>query len=151
MEKIEEMLAQYGITTTQLLIAIICLVAFVLAIKFLKGLVKLIVVVVIIAVLAIGIATGKIDAPDSVKEKATILVEKGTELYEIIEANKDKVKLESGEVSILIGDKWVSTNDIKSIVKAEDGTVKITLGGEEIVIEDEVIKKVLGMMTKEQG
>lgn len=119
-----------------------------LAFKFIKGIVKFLVLGGCIGLLVFGVANGTIEAPEKLKDTATILVDRGTEIYELVENNSDKIKIEEGKISILIEDKWVSTEDIKSFVKTDSDSVQLTLDGEAINVEDEAIAKLMKLLSE---
>ena len=122
------------------LIIAICLI--VVVIKFIKGIIKFIISAVIVIALIAGFFY--------FSNKGTVAeLKEGTKQYseivQLVNENKDKVKLENGNVMFNINNKWYNASDLNKIKKTKNG-YSTEINGQTIEVTDEDINNALKIL-----
>ena len=115
----------------------ICLL--VVVFKFIKGIVKfLISAVIVLAVIGGFFYFSNGGSIDKLKEGT----EQYTEIVKLVNENKDKVKLENGNVMFNINNKWYDTSELNKVKKTENG-YSTEINGQKIEVTDEEINEAI--------
>ena len=118
----------------------ICLLVFVF--KFIKGIVKfLISAVIVLAVIGGFFYFSNGGSIDKLKEGT----EQYTEIVKLVNENKDKVKLENGNVMFNINNKWYDTSELNKVKKTENG-YSTEINGQKIEVTDEEINEAIRIL-----
>ena len=122
------------------LIIAICLI--VVVIKFIKGIIKFIISAVIVIALIAGFFY--------FSNKGTVAeLKEGTKQYseivQLVNENKDKVKLENGNVILNINNKWYNASDLNKIKKTKNG-YSTEINGQTIEVTDEDVNEALKIL-----
>ncbi len=118
----------------------ICLL--VVVFKFIKGIVKfLISSVIVLAVIGGFFYFSNGGSIDKLKEGT----EQYTEIVKLVNENKDKVKLENGNVMFNINNKWYDTSELNKVKKTENG-YSTEINGQKIEVTDEEINEAIRIL-----
>ncbi|MDY2728540.1 MAG: hypothetical protein SOV35_00455 [Clostridium sp.] len=118
----------------------ICLL--VVVFKFIKGIVKfLISAVIVLAVIGGFFYFSNGGSIDKLKEGT----EQYTEIVKLVNENKDKVKLENGNVMFNINNKWYDTSELNKVKKTENG-YSTEINGQKIEVTDEEINETIRIL-----
>ena len=118
----------------------ICLL--VVVFKFIKGIVKfLISAVIVLAVIGGFFYFSNGGSIDKLKEGT----EQYTEIVKLVNENKDKVKLENGNVMFNINNKWYVTSELNKVKKTENG-YSTEINGQKIEVTDEEINEAIRIL-----
>lgn len=118
----------------------ICLL--VVLFKFIKGIVKfLISAVIVLAVIGGFFYFSNGGSIDKLKEGT----EQYTEIVKLVNENKDKVKLENGNVMFNINNKWYDTSELNKVKKTENG-YSTEINGQKIEVTDEEINEAIRIL-----
>ena len=118
----------------------ICLL--VVVFKFIKGIVKfLISTVIVLAIIGGFFYFSNGGSIDKLKEGT----EQYTEIVKLVNENKDKVKLENGNVMFNINNKWYDTSELNKIKKTENG-YSTEINGQKIEVTDEEINEAIRIL-----
>ena len=118
----------------------ICLL--VVVFKFIKGIVKfLISAVIVLAVIGGFFYFSNGGSIDKLKEGT----EQYTEIVKLVNENKDKVKLENGNVMFNINNKWYDTSELNKVKKTENG-YSTEINGQKIEVTDEEINEAIRIL-----
>ena len=118
----------------------ICLL--VVVFKFIKGIVKfLISAVIVLAVIGGFFYFSNGGSIDKLKEGT----EQYTEIVKLVNENKDKVKLENGNVMFNINNKWYDTSELNKVKKTENG-YSTEINEQKIEVTDEEINEAIRIL-----
>ena len=71
--------------------------------------------------------------------------EQYTEIVKLVNENKDKVKLENGNVMFNINNKWYDTSELNKVKKTENG-YSTEINGQKIEVTDEEINEAIRIL-----
>lgn len=133
-------------TQTQVIIAIVTLIAIILILRFIKGIAKL-----ILGLLAVGflVTNFSLGSPTQVTDTNSAISRKGSEVYEKLAETSESIKFEDNHIYFKNSDtnEWIDMNDVQSFVMLQDGTVSITVGDTTIAVNDKNIIKLLKLFS----
>lgn len=127
---------------SQILTFIVGICLLVVVFKFIKGIVKfLISAVIVLAVIGGFFYFSNGGSIDKLKEGT----EQYTEIVKLVNENKDKVKLENGNVMFNINNKWYDTSELNKVKKTENG-YSTEINGQKIEVTDEEINEAIRIL-----
>ena len=133
------------VTASQLVAIILAIIAVVVVMKILKGIVRtaITVGVIVVALVHFGICQ-----PAQVKDATTLIAQQGIQTYQKYADSSDNIQVDAQnkDIKIKVGNQWVSTNDIQSIVTG-DATVSITVNDTTISVDDKQVVEMLKTMS----
>lgn len=122
------------------LIIAICLI--VVVIKFIKGIIKFIISAVIVVALIVGFFYFSNGGTVNELKEGT---KQYSEIVQLVNENKDKVKLENGNVILNINNKWYNASDLNKIKKTKNG-YSTEINGQTIEVTDEDVNEALKIL-----
>lgn len=138
------------INALQLVSFIIAFCVFFAILRFIKRSIKF--VLFVCAVIFLGISLGLISPQKLASSEDVVSDEEKAQQIQAISELTDNVKFDGTSASIKVGeDKWVSTSDIQSFVKLSDGSVVLSVAGQDIKIADENVAQLLDVFKSSNG
>lgn len=133
------------VTQSQLIVAIVCVVALLFCIAFLKKLAKIVCILVLVGVMLVHYGAS---SPIELNDIASTIQSTGTAYYEKVANSSDSVKFEDNTVSVKIDGNWYNVKDIQSIVSGSEGVLTVIIDGESHTVDNSYIIEVLKTFTK---
>ena len=136
------------ITATQLISICVCILIGIILIIKVKKTVKFIIFIAMIASTYFNVQlfspTKMISAVSTIAE-SPVVKQQVTELA----TKSDNIRIgEDDSLEICVNDTWINVDAITSLIKLDDGTISITVAGQDILISDETIIKLLTIFTR---
>ena len=136
------------ITATQLIVICVCILIGLILISKVKKTVKLIILVAMIASTYFNV---QLFSPTKLLGTVSTLAESPLVKKQVVELADKSENIRIGDedaLEICVNGTWVNVDKITSFVKLEDGNVSINVGGQDILISDTAIIKLLTLFSR---